>query len=78
MHFLSLSADDSEVLVEVRDKSPSPPVPMMPSKTDPRGRGLLIVGHMADRWGYRHEEDGKTVWAALDLMESSNRPQQWR
>ncbi|MFB8773270.1 ATP-binding protein [Streptomyces broussonetiae] len=30
------------------------------------GRGLLLVGALADRWGTQSEEGGKTVWAELD------------
>ncbi|MFI1184616.1 ATP-binding protein [Streptomyces sp. NPDC020799] len=32
------------------------------------GRGLLLVGHFADRWGIRQRADGpgKTVWAHLE------------
>jgi anti-sigma regulatory factor (Ser/Thr protein kinase) len=67
--FLRLSIDESELLVEVRDWSLAPPVPVTPSNTDPRGRGLMIVGAMASRWGYRPEVDGKTVWAALDVCQ---------
>ena len=64
---LRLSSYAAEVIVEVRDKSPSPPKLMTPSPSAPTGRGLLIVRLMADRWGCRPEKDGKTVWAELDL-----------
>lgn len=31
------------------------------------GRGLQLVATLADRWGFRSTEDGKVVWAELDL-----------
>lgn len=31
------------------------------------GRGLQLVASMADRWGFRATDDGKVVWAELDL-----------
>lgn len=34
---------------------------------DEGGRGLQLVASMADRWGYRSLDDGKVVWAELDL-----------
>ncbi|MER6034068.1 hypothetical protein ABT133_09155 [Streptomyces sp. NPDC001835] len=29
------------------------------------GRGLFTVTSLAQNWGTRHHEDGKTVWAEL-------------
>ena len=31
------------------------------------GRGLHLVATLADRWGFRATDDGKAVWAELDL-----------
>jgi hypothetical protein len=31
------------------------------------GRGLQLVAIMADEWGTRPVQDGKSVWCALDL-----------
>lgn len=31
------------------------------------GRGLQLVASLADRWGFRATEEGKAVWAELDL-----------
>ena len=31
------------------------------------GRGLHLVAHLADRWGFRATESGKVVWAEIDL-----------
>ncbi|MFI7641590.1 ATP-binding protein [Nonomuraea sp. NPDC049400] len=37
------------------------------------GRGLLIVSEIAADWGVFGDEQGRTVWAVLDLEESSCR-----
>jgi anti-sigma regulatory factor (Ser/Thr protein kinase) len=34
---------------------------------DEGGRGLHLVASLADRWGFRALDDGKVVWAELDL-----------
>jgi hypothetical protein len=34
---------------------------------DEGGRGLLLVGQLARRWGTRHALTGKTVWAEQSL-----------
>jgi len=39
-----------------------------PSPDEPSGRGLLIVGELASRWGCAgHRRSGWTVWYELDL-----------
>lgn len=45
----------------------------MPERSEPgpdatRGRGLLIVEALADRWGVRPRSPGKTVWAHIPLQ----------
>lgn len=37
---------------------------------DEGGRGLHLVATLADRWGSRATDDGKVVWAELDLAGS--------
>jgi anti-sigma regulatory factor (Ser/Thr protein kinase) len=53
--------------VEVRDTSPHRPGAPRSAPDDDAsgGRGLLIVRALADAWGVRGEEDGKTVWFEL-------------
>ncbi|MEE1815570.1 ATP-binding protein [Streptomyces sp. SP18ES09] len=43
-----------------------------PSLTEESGRGLFLVRHLADRFGWfpRAGAPGKTVWAELDLLEA--------
>jgi len=59
---------DGSCLVEVRDESTAMP---RPSSTtggqDESGRGLHLVGALAEAWGVARHRDGrgKTVWALL-------------
>lgn len=52
------------VRVEVDDGSPLK-LPLMGTSSlgDFRGRGLILVDHMATRWGVFAHADRKTVWA---------------
>jgi len=57
---------DSMLRIEVEDGDRDGLVDMRSVETDaPDGRGLHIVDALADRWGARLEEHGKTVWAEL-------------
>ncbi|GAA3385306.1 ATP-binding protein [Cryptosporangium minutisporangium] len=64
---LAIKLCDSFVQVSVQDASRRPIVvrPLDPEAT--RGRGLRLVGAIADRWGCSEERDGKTVWAAIPV-----------
>jgi hypothetical protein len=54
--------------LSVRDGSPVPPVQTRPDLgTGPGGRGLILVGALAARWGSTPTADGKVVWATLKL-----------
>lgn len=63
---LSITLDD-DVTVEVADGSTAEPVRAEGDPTAERGRGLQVVDALADRWGTRLEEAGKTVWFSLDI-----------
>lgn len=57
--------------VEVRDGGPGLPAKRNYSPTSTTGRGLHLVGHMADRWGTsagegNNEGGGKAVWFEID------------
>lgn len=59
---LRLRRTPHRVVLEVLDRSPRPP---RPRPTDPEaesGRGLYMVAQLADRWGARPLEGGKSVW----------------
>lgn len=53
--------------VEVGDQGGPWHTPARPSADEPSGRGLLIVGRLAARWGCAgHSRTGWTVWYELD------------
>ncbi|MFP8943421.1 ATP-binding protein [Streptomyces fenghuangensis] len=57
--------------VEVSDTHPGRPLPLVCAEAgseEERGRGLLLVEAVADRWGMRERcGPGKTVWAEIAL-----------
>ena len=55
----------SEVLVEVWDADPTPPVRREAANGSETGRGLALIETLALRWGHRLQEDGKAVWFVL-------------
>lgn len=72
--WLWLTSDGGEVVVEVGDGSPRPPVPAAPDRDEEGGRGLLLVETLSQAWGYyfpadEPDADGpekaarKIVWA---------------
>ncbi|SDO37350.1 Anti-sigma regulatory factor (Ser/Thr protein kinase) [Lentzea jiangxiensis] len=55
--------DGVEVVVE--DASATPPA-LQPSSPDSvRGRGLVLVDQLCERWGVTPQETGKAVWAVV-------------
>jgi anti-sigma regulatory factor (Ser/Thr protein kinase) len=55
------------VCIGVTDDGHGNPVPRSPKVTDEHGRGLHLVGLLADRWGVRRnrDSDAETVWFEL-------------
>lgn len=49
---LRLAGDRRNLLVEVSDHDPRPPIPTMVDPERDGGRGLLLVEAVSDRWGY--------------------------
>jgi two-component sensor histidine kinase len=66
---LHIDCDEQRVYVSVTDTGPGEPVEQHPTASDPCGRGLKIVGAVADRWGIASARDtpGKTVWFSMRL-----------
>ena len=69
---LRLGSDQHQVLVEVWDGSPAPPVAGQVSSGGETGRGLLMVQAMSQQWGYYFPAPGalsptavKVVWALV-------------
>jgi anti-sigma regulatory factor (Ser/Thr protein kinase) len=63
---LALPRGSGVVRVEVADASVRPPAPRHAEGSDTNGRGLELVDVLADRWGWRVEGAGKSIWVELD------------
>jgi hypothetical protein len=66
MRFSGAGAVVGMVRVEVVDASARPPRQRHAEGDDTNGRGLELVDGLADRWGWRHEGGGKSIWCELD------------
>jgi len=63
---VSVARQGKGVRVEVADSGGGTPVPRQAEPHEPTGRGLAIVGALADRWGIVDPPgSGKTVWFEL-------------
>lgn len=73
---------DGSLMVEVIDQDTTPvltPVAALGLESlleDPdveaiNGRGLALIAALAETWGIREENDGKTVWFSFPLPESA-------
>lgn len=64
---LGLSSDREQVLIEVWDGNPRPPIPADADLASESGRGLLLVSALRDQWNWRRsqEQGGKVVWAIV-------------
>jgi anti-sigma regulatory factor (Ser/Thr protein kinase) len=61
-----VEAQSSSALVEVKDTSQTPVVVEVQEVAEAdRGRGMMLVDALSDRWGWWKEEGGKVVWFAL-------------
>ncbi|MDG9717335.1 SpoIIE family protein phosphatase [Streptomyces sp. DH24] len=66
---LRLIHDESTLICEVSDTSPTAPHLRRAKTWDEGGRGLLLVAQLTQRWGSRHTPEGKTIWAELALLD---------
>lgn len=64
---LTLAAETATVSVtdEGEGYGPVAPAPTGARTEEERGRGLLITGVLAARWGRRRTRKGQTVWAEV-------------
>ncbi|WP_157431745.1 ATP-binding protein [Actinomadura hibisca] len=63
---LSLSYEEGRLLIEVWDKSDTPPAAQLPDFVSERGRGLFVVSAFCEKWGWHPSQGGgKVVWAEL-------------
>ncbi|APU41207.1 MULTISPECIES: ATP-binding protein [unclassified Streptomyces] len=58
---------DAVLRVEVSDASRALPKPALPDEDSEGGRGLFLVGVLADRFGTAPTESGKCCWAEIDM-----------
>ncbi|MGY1825341.1 MULTISPECIES: ATP-binding protein [unclassified Blastococcus] len=56
---------DDWLRLAVVDCSPARPAVQQLSADRPRGRGMLMIELLADRWGCEDHRDGKRVWFEL-------------
>ncbi|MFK4226423.1 SpoIIE family protein phosphatase, partial [Streptomyces sp. NPDC019890] len=64
---LHLRRTVSELAVEISDNSPHLPQPRLAADDEESGRGLILVDTLADSWGVRPTDEGKTTWFTLKL-----------
>ncbi|MEU1203649.1 PAS domain S-box protein [Streptomyces sp. NPDC005813] len=62
---LHVCRTDTELTVEISDRSTHLPQPRVASEDAESGRGLLLVRALADAWGVRPTDEGKTTWFSL-------------
>jgi len=62
---LEIALADDWLRIGVVDGSAVRPVVRAPSRSRLRGRGLLLVEGISDRWGVEDHQGGKRVWFEL-------------
>jgi hypothetical protein len=68
---LTLSHQNGNVLIEVRDSSEASPERQRQSMDRVDGRGLLLIEGCSKDWGWRQEQTGgKTIWALVDDLDT--------
>ncbi|WP_443051893.1 SpoIIE family protein phosphatase [Streptomyces sp. NBC_00250] len=55
------------LICQVADTSSTSPRVRVAADTDEGGRGLFLVGQIAQRWGTRYTETGKIIWTEQQL-----------
>lgn len=71
---LRLIRGETTLVCEVDDAALTAPHLRHAKAADEGGRGLPIAAALATGWGVRYREDGKTVWAELDLRPPETGP----
>ncbi|XUL91674.1 SpoIIE family protein phosphatase [Streptomyces galilaeus] len=64
---LHLRRTGTDLAVEISDRSPHLPQPRLAAEDEESGRGLILVDTLADNWGVRPTDQGKTTWFTLRL-----------
>lgn len=63
--------EDDTLWGEVKDWNARLPQPCVAPDNATTGRGLALVQSIATRWGMERDDDGKTVWFALEVDPSA-------
>jgi anti-sigma regulatory factor (Ser/Thr protein kinase) len=64
---LRLRLTRDRLVIESVDSGQHMPRRRRAGEEDEGGRGLHLVAELADRWGFRATDEGKVVWAELEL-----------
>ncbi|SEL51017.1 ATP-binding SpoIIE family protein phosphatase [Streptacidiphilus jiangxiensis] len=64
---LQMRRHPTELAVEVTDRSPRLPHPRLAEADEESGRGLTLVEALAEHWGTRLVDGGKTTWFTVPL-----------
>lgn len=75
---LSVTVLRVEVADPRSERLPSPRGAAGAGGEDQFGRGLLLVGALADRWGWEPRAVGKNVYAEWDLAVVERARREWR
>jgi anti-sigma regulatory factor (Ser/Thr protein kinase) len=59
---VAVERDEQRIRVEVSDTGAGKPCVRPPDLLASNGRGLQLLGALADSWGVDPHEPGKTVW----------------
>jgi anti-sigma regulatory factor (Ser/Thr protein kinase) len=65
--WVTVRREHARVAISVRDGSGAQPIVREPGPEALSGRGLRLVGEIAEAWGIEWTATGKTVWARLRL-----------
>ena len=68
---ISVQRDEEQTRVEVSDTGDAQPCVRPPNPLAVNGRGLQLLGALADSWGVEPSETGKTVWFLLGTQPDS-------
>ena len=69
---LAVSTGPDLLRVAVTDAGAGRPIMLKPGSSDIHGRGLAIVGALADIWGVTERHGGKTVWFSIRFQVDGN------
>jgi len=71
----TLHCQDGQIIIEITDPSPHPPVLTDTGPDAETGRGLLLVHALAKEWTWHNQpDDGKTIRCALPVPDTTTQP----